>query len=488
MNQWSTQLGPEHLGAEVLVTVARQRATCDFIYDDGQRRTSLLFIAGRPQTVSAAGGEISADKQAVTSAVHQIAVATAGQCHFASRELAEVANQETLRVDTIGEILVALFTYLDPVKLQTLGDVRGSVVVAPTELFERLLQVLAKLRRVTLRMPSCPQPFGKLLLGGDVNTQCAWVAMLVLGGLAETAAAPLQPSATGRAPGAILTPPQSPPQFPGQQVPPPVPSDVTDTSEAVVSAVDTEASRQAQMLRDAHRELAGATHYDVLGIPSDANDGAINKAFLARAKSRHSDRFAGIDIGDAAIFAEELFAMAELAQQILLNQDERSNYDFVLDREAKGLPTDPEIIFKAEDLFRRAKAIIKRGNPAGAEPLLQEAVSLNRGEPEFWSYLGYAIYCARGNDAISEVKEAFQHAQAGTQELDSVYDFQGKIARVEGDLSTAKARFRKALELNPENVEAERELRLITMRTDDRRPTTDDDGSLVGKLRGLFKR
>ena len=66
------------------------------------------------------------------------------------------------------------------------------------------------------------------------------------------------------------------------------------------------------------------------------------------------------------------------------------------------------------------------------------------------------------------------------------HEFKGRIARVEGRFQEAELELKAALEKDPKNVDAARELRLINMRKSD--DNKEESKGLSGLLGGLFKR
>ena len=70
--------------------------------------------------------------------------------------------------------------------------------------------------------------------------------------------------------------------------------------------------------------------------------------------------------------------LAEEAYRVLNDEVERSNYDLILERKAKGLPTDPVLVLEADELFRKGQTFIRRGNAVAAEEGLARAVELIR--------------------------------------------------------------------------------------------------------------
>ena len=216
-----------------------------------------------------------------------------------------------------------------------------------------------------------------------------------------------------------------------------------------------------QEIATAHAEMALQDHYAFLGVGRDAKVDDIRKAYFEHAKRWHTDRFAGVDLGDYREKAEALFRRADEAQKVLSDPQQRGDYDVALDRAKQGLPTDVGVVLEAEGLFRKAQIFVRRGQADAAEPLLAQAIAMNKGEAEFYAYHGYALFAAKGTSAAAEAITEIEKSLAMNPKLDSAYEFMGKITRVEGKLDQSVKHLKRALELNPKNREAERELRFV---------------------------
>ena len=457
---FAESLGPRLLGAEILVRIAQRRDSGLLQWADSSDVVGIIFVAGRPQVLLQSNGTEQGDKSALERALRDLSIASGGTCSFEKKELSDVAHHESFRLDTLGLVLTAVVRELQSAQIDSFWDARMRYEVRPTSIFERLASTVAKLNECTIERPQSVRTVGQLLTGCSIEEQRAWIALIVLGAM-EVVHVP-QPAT------------EKNPTF----------EDASDTLVETLSQKEIERRRVIQDIQDAHAQLEDMNHYQVLGVSMRASPETVNGAFLEKAKLWHSDQYAGMDLGEAAKLLADLFTRAEQAHQVLMNEDERKNYDFILDRKSKGLPIDPKIILEAEGLFRRAQVLFRRGNIPAAEPLLREAVALNKGEPEFWAYLGYTIYVVHGRSGLKEALRALDTAEGGAPELDCVFEFQGRIARNEGDFVLARRKLLKAVELNPYNRDAERELRVINMREE----VTPDESGFSKALKGLFKR
>jgi curved DNA-binding protein CbpA/CheY-like chemotaxis protein len=205
--------------------------------------------------------------------------------------------------------------------------------------------------------------------------------------------------------------------------------------------------------------LANASHYQVLGVGPAASAAEVKAAWLAAAKRFHSDAFSGLDLGSGRRVAEDLFARVNEANSVLSDANRRAEYDVYLDRKAKGLPTDVGAILRAEGVFQKGEALFKAGRWEEAEAQFREAISLNDTEAEFHAFLGMAMFRRNGKpaEAIARVEKALRmdpRLRSGTIFLSQIHESQGNAER-------ALSLLRKAIEKDPEFVQAKDELRRL---------------------------
>jgi tetratricopeptide (TPR) repeat protein len=157
--------------------------------------------------------------------------------------------------------------------------------------------------------------------------------------------------------------------------------------------------------------------------------------------------------------AEDLFARVNEANSMLSDATRRAEYDVYLDRKAKGLPTDVGAILRAEAVFQKGEALFKAGRWEEAEAQFREAISLNDTEAEFHAFLGMAMFRRNGKpgEAIAQVEKALRmdpRLRSGTIFLSQIHESQENAER-------ALSLLRKAIEKDPEFVQAKDELRRL---------------------------
>ena len=221
-------------------------------------------------------------------------------------------------------------------------------------------------------------------------------------------------------------------------------------------------------------------HYERLGVPTDSTGAVIKPAYLRLAKEFHPDRL--VQDGGAGLKdkADELFALISEAYHTLSDETKRRKYD---DEVLRGISDDAtdeaNAILTAEHQFLKGERLLKAGNVEKAHEAFEEAVKLYPKESEYQACLGWTTFkLAHPSDSAkaAEGEKIIKNALTMNARNDKAHLFLGQIARIKGDLEQAKKQFQKALDIQPDNVEAQRELRVLDMRE-----------SKKGGLGGLFR-
>ncbi len=236
--------------------------------------------------------------------------------------------------------------------------------------------------------------------------------------------------------------------------------------DAVLEKPGTEQEEAARKeIHEEYQRIKEADYFTVMQLPDNAGEEQIKNSYLALAQKWHLDSFAGLDLGSAAKELQAIFAKINEAKETLLDPKKRESYIFFLERTKAGLPTDVEVILKAEDNFKRAQLCIEQGKYQVALPLLEEAVALNKGEADFWIALALSKVAVQGEAAYKEAMEMLQKAD----EMDKKFHLKvlltkGKIELLLSHYKEADKYYSEVLAIQPENEVAQRDKRLITSR------------------------
>jgi tetratricopeptide (TPR) repeat protein len=220
-----------------------------------------------------------------------------------------------------------------------------------------------------------------------------------------------------------------------------------------------------------HAKLKESTYYELLEVhPDRLDEKTVLQQFRLKARDWHADRFSAVEL-DAGLRrkVQEIFAALNTAQQTLSNADKRADYDFKLQAGDQNI----ENIIDAEGAFRRGKNMLQTGSYKGAHEQFKRAVELHPDETEYKAHYLYTEYLQiPKNDAgvtqnrprTNEIRKALDEISAAKPEDDAVLTFLGVVCLGLEQQSKAKNLFNEALQHNPRNVEAKRQVRLIAMR------------------------
>ncbi len=460
------------LGARVLVRIAHDKLSGKLHWMRSDSRLYLEFVHGELKSLSDAKGITSRDRKHLIAVLRTCAASTVGRCIFDIARAVDHPEKPTASapvsnepVDTLGETLMGIMTHTSDADVHAFCEARGDdVIVSPTPAFRTLVSSVSVMAKQSFGAPKSGTTVRELMQQTDVIRRRGWMALLLLDAFkVQSSTKPLERAKLDTDPRAIA-------------------HDDSVSSDPTIIALVAE-------IKTAHARHASQNHYEFLGIPMDAKIDIIRKAYFKQAKLWHSDRFAGKKLGAAATLANELFMRSEEANRTLSDAKERTSYDWVIARKAQGLPTDPTVVMQAENLFVQGQQWVRQGHAAKAEPVLRQAVALNKGEAEFLAYLGFAIYAAHGKEGLAEAHACLERALLMRRDLDVIHEFLGKIARVEGDAKMAAQHFKAALAINPDNADAQREMRLADLRMTETRPTeVPTSGTRRSLLQRLFKR
>ncbi len=121
-------------------------------------------------------------------------------------------------------------------------------------------------------------------------------------------------------------------------------------------------------------------------------------------------------------------------------------------------------ILKAEEVFKRACNLIKGRKYVDGLAHLEDAICGNPAEGEFYAWRGYATFLAASNpkEALAQAHKDLFLAIKKNERCAPAYYFLGEVARMCGDNVGAINHYRRAMELRPNYLEAQRQFRFLT--------------------------
>ncbi|HXK20465.1 MAG TPA: DnaJ domain-containing protein, partial [Polyangiaceae bacterium] len=249
----------------------------------------------------------------------------------------------------------------------------------------------------------------------------------------------------------------------------PKPPAVSGTQPASSSAPPAGGSDMRADLDALTARLAG-THYDVLGVPSDASASVIQNAFFGLAKKWHPDRLRP-EMAELKDEVTRLFSRISEASQVLSDASSRRTYDHTLvTGDSPDEVEQVQRVLKATTAFQKAEVLLKRGNLALAE---KEAQTAFENDPSQADHVAIHVWIQAqkpGADLTALAVELEKAAKAEPNNL-RVRWYRGQLLKRMGRLREALQDFRFIVEHDPRHTDAHREVRLYTMRQGHRVPS-----------------
>ncbi len=220
------------------------------------------------------------------------------------------------------------------------------------------------------------------------------------------------------------------------------------------------------------------TPFQILGVAENADEQAIQAAYGKLCELTHPDRVSHSSEAVKAL-ASEVFAMVANAYDTLI--DPRRRQAFLLgqrkaDRDAAERAIGRRAL-DAEIQFQEGDAAMRARDYASALRCFGRALELYPEEGEYHAHYGWVLHLCHPSDP-SIAAEAMEHVQRALKlapDREKPYLFMGRLCKAIGRLDAAEKMFVRALKIQPDCLDALRELRLINMRR-------EKGKSLIGRL------
>jgi CheY-like chemotaxis protein/tetratricopeptide (TPR) repeat protein len=217
------------------------------------------------------------------------------------------------------------------------------------------------------------------------------------------------------------------------------------------------------------QQLRNPNPWQALGVPAEAGDERIRAVYAELAKRTHPDRCVGASDATRKL-AEELFALASRAYESIRDAEARQGW-FREQRQAEAdaaAREESERAVYAESEFTRGEALLRARRASDALQAFQNAVDAYPDECDYHVYLGWAYYQV-SPDTPGRVDQAMRMVMKGRKlapDRRTPYLFLGRLCQAAGQIDNAEKMYARAIQLDPDCVEAMRELRLVRMRQD----------------------
>lgn len=282
---------------------------------------------------------------------------------------------------------------------------------------------------------------------------------------------PPPPKIADTAPSSVA-PPQSGPRARPQPSAAPIthPSSVTpfpSPSVAPTSTPTLAGDERRQAIEERAQLLATHDPYQILGVPKQASPQEIQGAFIKAAKVFHPDRLPE-GLSDLRLAADRVFSAINDAYKLLTDPQRRAAYDQGGTQGPKDEAAEVARVLGAATNFAKAEHFLKRGETARALEHAKLAADADDERGEYLALVGWLDSMGSSKTAARDALAMVNRALKLDPDSDRALYYRGAILKRLGKDEEAMKDFRRAATLNPQNLEAVREIRLHGMRNEEK--------------------
>ncbi|MCA3015159.1 MAG: DnaJ domain-containing protein [Myxococcaceae bacterium] len=220
---------------------------------------------------------------------------------------------------------------------------------------------------------------------------------------------------------------------------------------------------ELKKLQELFEKMKKQTHFEVLGVGREAPANAVKVAYFKLAKDYHPDTVPPGAPEALSKAKADVFARIGDAHRTLSDENLKKDYLAELDAGGGGEKVDISKLLAAEERFQKGKILVQARKFPEAVKMLDEAIAANADEPEFLAWRGYARFFTVPDRKVGQVEAMKDISQCLKRNPNVVaaHYFQGVMAKILGDLQTAKKHFNQTVKLDPKHIDAQRELRMM---------------------------
>lgn len=224
-------------------------------------------------------------------------------------------------------------------------------------------------------------------------------------------------------------------------------------------------------------------YYEVLGVKPPVESHVVQAAFLQLAKRWHPDKLPS-ELRDLKPLANKVFARMAEAHQVLSDPTHRAGYDRHL-QDPNAAEDEQQVVERAllaVSAFQRAEVYSRKADWANAERLSRQAMEADPEQPEYgalWAWIIVKGGQRSPGEPVDDLLDLLNRAVRAAKDNVRVRLYRAHVLKWAGRTSAAMRDYRAVVELEPNHIEAQRELRLYRMRSES--SETSQEG-LLGKL------
>jgi tetratricopeptide (TPR) repeat protein len=208
--------------------------------------------------------------------------------------------------------------------------------------------------------------------------------------------------------------------------------------------------------------------FEMLVVDKNADKEAINQAFYALAKKWHPDRLPST-LENMRTDCATVFSHLSEAHQVLTDPQKRADYMRLLQDGSATPETQKQIqgVIEAAMLFQKAEVFLKIRDYAQAEAFGNMALEKDPRQADYMAFVTWMTAMRPEHQTLEPSKkliESLSQAIRLSATCERAYYYRGMLYKRTDQHALAVKDFKRVAELNPNHVDAVREVRLFHMR------------------------
>lgn len=209
-------------------------------------------------------------------------------------------------------------------------------------------------------------------------------------------------------------------------------------------------------------------YFEMLGVKESADNSEISKKYMTLAKKWHPDRLPQ-ELAALRPWVEEVFHLFTVASDTLGDTKKRADYQRAV-MQGGGTPEAERklnVMVEAAINFQKVDVLVKRRRYDEALKICDTAMSVVRKEADYPAMKAWILLSRDGiadEEAADEIRNLLRKTFSINPDHAHGHFVRAHFLKREGDHDKALKHFKKVAKLDPNNLEAAREVRIGTMR------------------------
>jgi tetratricopeptide (TPR) repeat protein len=238
-----------------------------------------------------------------------------------------------------------------------------------------------------------------------------------------------------------------------------------------------------------YERLDELNHFDLLKIKQDTPVDAVTTAYYGLVKKFHPDRLPTA-LEPLVRCAQLVFERLTEAHETLINKERRDEYIKTVQagggtRASEQMMRD---VLESAMEYQKAEVLIRRRDYSGAMNMLRSALNKNPDESDVNALYAWLVHLMNPHDdgaPFDDMLRALDRALRNNPRNERAHFYKGTILKRMKRDNEALKHFRQAVDINPRNVDAAREVRIAGMRRDSKPPPgSNPAGGILSRLFG----